>query len=234
MSVPPGRWPELTSVVLPIHDQADHIAGVVRGYLASLEGLGFPVEVVLVTNACRDDSPAVCDALAAEDPRIRHLPIEARGWGAAVRAGLEASEGDLLCYTNSARTTPEILTLLLVYAGVYPNVVVKANRRIRDSRRRRLGSLLYNLECRSLFDLSVWDINGTPKVFPRSFDKLLRLTRDDDLIDAEFAAICRRESYPMLEVPIFSSRRHGGKSTTNYGSAWKMYVGAYRLWQERR
>ena len=63
---------------------------------------------------------------------------------------------------------------------------------------------------------------------------LLALSRDDDLIDAEFVAICRREGYPMLEVPVFSSRRHGGKSTTNYGSAWKMYVGAYRLWQERR
>ena len=33
----------------------------------------------------------------------------------------------------------------------------------------------------------------------------------------------------MLEVPTFSSRRHGGKSTTNLGSAWNMYIGAYRL-----
>ena len=56
-----------------------------------------------------------------------------------------------------------------------PSVVLKANRRIRESRRRRLGSLLYNIECRALFDLSVWDINGTPKIFPRSFDALRAL-----------------------------------------------------------
>jgi hypothetical protein len=112
--------------------------------------------------------------------------------------------------------------------------VIKANRKIRESFQRRAGSLLYNLECRALFDLSQWDINGTPKVFPRAFDKLMALSREDDLIDAEFNAICRREGYAMLEVPIFSSRRHGGKSTTNYGSAVKMYTGAYALWRSMR
>ena len=65
--------------------------------------------------------------------------------------------------------------------GLRPKVVIKANRKIRESWRRRMGYLLYNLECRALFDLSVWDINGTPKVFPRSFTALLNLARDDDL-----------------------------------------------------
>jgi hypothetical protein len=33
----------------------------------------------------------------------------------------------------------------------------------------------------------------------------------------------------MIEVPIFSSRRHGGRSTTSLRSAIKMYLGAYRM-----
>jgi hypothetical protein len=119
-----------------------------------------------------------------------------------------------------------------LYATTYRNVVVKANRKIRDSWRRRLGSLVYNLECRALFDLPTWDINGTPKVFPRSFGKLLELEREDDLIDAEFNAICRREGYQVIEVPVLSTRRHGGTSTTNYGSALKMYWGAWQLWRK--
>jgi hypothetical protein len=91
--------------------------------------------------------------------------------------------------------------------------------------------LLYNLECRALFDLSNWDVNGTPKVFPRSCHKLLDLTLNDDLMDVEFNIVCRQEGYPMLEVPIFSSKRHGGNSTTNLSSALKMYWGAYRISQ---
>jgi hypothetical protein len=148
-----------------------------------------------------------------------------------VRLGLGAARGDLLCYTNSARTTAEDLLLFVLYARSHPDVVLKANRKIRERWTRRLGSLVYNLECRVLFDLSNWDVNGTPKIFPRTFGRLLALSRDDDLIDAEFSMICRREGYPMLEVPIFSSRRHGGRSTTTLRSAVRMYWGAYRLWR---
>jgi hypothetical protein len=165
---------------------------------------------------------------------VRVIHSEKSGWGLAVKLGLREARGELLCYTNSARTSAQDLTLLLLYAIACPNVVIKANRKIRESWHRRLGSLLYNLECRALFDLSYWDINGTPKVFPRAFDKLLALTRDDDLIDAEFNIICRSEGYRTLEVPIFSYLRHGGKSGTNYRSAIKMYWGAIQLWRSMR
>jgi glycosyltransferase involved in cell wall biosynthesis len=219
----------LTSIVLPIHDQAEYIGGIVEDYLPVLARLRRPYEVLLVTNGCTDHSVAVCQQLAAAHPPVEHFDVTRGGWGRAVKAGLRTARGDLLCYTNSARTQPEMLALLLSYAAAYPGVVLKANRRVRDSWRRRAGSLLYNLECRALFDLAAWDINGTPKVFPRSFSRLLALRRDDDLIDAEFNWVCKREGYPLVEVPILATTRRGGKSTTNYASAARMYLGAYRM-----
>ena len=146
-----------------------------------------------------------------------------------MRAGLASADGDLLCYTNSARTHAEILALTLAYALAYPGVVIKANRRIRESRRRRLGSLLYNLECRALFDLAAWDINGTPKVFPRSLRQAAELDAHDDLLDAEFNVVCREEDYPMLEVPMLATNRHGGRSTTNFARRCACTVGACAL-----
>ncbi len=222
----------LVSVIVPVYNQADHIRGVVSDYLESLRRLPGSFELLLITNGCRDNSIEVCDALASEFENVRAIHHDAAGWGNAVIRGIQESRGDLICYTNSARTTAGDLLLPLVYATVYPHVVVKANRKIRSGVLRRLGSLIYNLECRALFDLSVWDVNGTPKVFPRSFSKLLQLKRRDDLIDAEFNVICRREAYPIIEIPVFSSERHGGKSTTSLRSAVGMYVGAYRLWRE--
>jgi hypothetical protein len=118
---------------------------------------------------------------------------------------------------------------MLLYASVHDDCVVKANRKIRENWRRRLGSLLYNLECRFLFDLAYWDINGTPKVFPRSFAPLMNLQQNGDLIDLEFNALCRRQDYQVLEVPIFSTTRHSGRSTTNWRSAYRMYRGAVQL-----
>jgi glycosyltransferase involved in cell wall biosynthesis len=218
------------SVVLPVHNQGDHIEGVLRGFADVLERLARPWEIVVVPNACRDHTVEACAAVAADVPQVSVVDLGAAGgWGRAVKAGLRAARGETLAYTNSARTSPEILTITLAYAMAHPDVVVKANRRVRDNVWRRLGSLLYNLECRALFDLAVWDVNGTPKVFPRQYARLLELEADDDMVDAEFAAVCVREGYPIIEVPMLATTRHGGSSTTGHVSAVRMYVGAVAL-----
>lgn len=222
------------SVVLPVHNQADHITDLVERYVAVLEQHTQAYELLLLTNGCTDDSVERCAELAATHGQVLLIELETGGWGHAVRRGIAESTGELVCYTNSARTSPETLALMLLYATIYPNVVVKANRRVRDNITRRLGSLLYNLESRALFDLSVWDINGTPKIFPRKFEKLLTLERDDDLIDLEFNVVCRREGYAVIEVPILSTQRHGGSSTTSLKSATALYLGALRIARERR
>jgi glycosyltransferase involved in cell wall biosynthesis len=219
----------LVSIVLPVKDQAGFIASIVHRYREALQRSPFAYELILVVNDSSDGSENVCRTLAQEDEGTRMLELDAPGWGRAVKAGLAGAAGDTLCYTNSARTTPEVLTLAILYALVVPDVVVKANRKIRDNWRRRLGSVLYNLECRQLLDLATWDINGTPKVFSRDFSELMSLSRDDDLIDAEFVWTCRRMDYRVLELPVLVNERHGGKSTTNYRSALKMYLGALRF-----
>ena len=219
----------LISLILPVHNQGDYIANIVEEYERELGHLPNPHELILVVNNSRDNSLEVCRALAAKTPSIHTLYSKRGGWGLAVRLGVNTAKGDLICYTNSARTSSNDLLLLLLYAIVNRNVIIKANRKIRDNWTRRFGSLIYNIEVRTLFDLAYWDINGTPKVFPRVFEKLLHLKSDDDLIDAEFNAVCKHEGYPMLEIPIFSTRRHGGKSTTNFKSAIHMYTGAIRL-----
>jgi glycosyltransferase involved in cell wall biosynthesis len=224
------------SVVLPVHKQSDHIATIVSDFTTALRNAGVRFELLLIVNGCppTDTTRDVCATIAEGDSSIRVFEEKLGGWGRAVKRGIREATGDLICYTNSARTTDRDLLISVLYAQGFPESIVKANRRIRESAARRIGSLLYNIECRTLFDLSVWDINGTPKIFPRKYAPLLELTADGDLIDAEFNVVCREHEYPMIEVPIFSSRRHGGKSTTNYSSALNMYVGAFRLYQRRR
>ena len=146
MSAAPETGPTL-SVVLPVHNQADHIALVARAYGDVLGRLVNDYELLLVTNACTDASPRICQELAENDPQVRSIDLaDQGGWGRSVRAGLAESRGLSLCYTNSARTSPDVLALLVSYHCAYPEAVVKASRRVRDSWRRRFGSILYNLE----------------------------------------------------------------------------------------
>lgn len=217
------------SIVLPVYNQADHLAAIVQEYRRELDRLRRPCELILVPNGCRDRSVEIAHRLADAHGDVRVAEASRPGWGHAVRWGIAVARGEIVGYTNLARTSAADLTLLAIYATAYPEVVVKANRKIREGMSRRLGALLYNLECRALFDLSCWDINGTPKFFPRRFDRLLALRRDDDLLDLEFAVTCRTAGYPLIEVPIFSTRRHGGRSTTRLTSAIRLYLGALAM-----
>ena len=225
------------SVILPVYRQADHITSVVREYVAALADLPCSHEILLVVNGPTDDgSLDACRAIEGEYDSIRTLESDVAGWGRAVRVGVEASQGDMICYTNSARTSAKDLMDVLTTAIGQRSAIVKATRKIREGFVRRLGSLLYNLECRALFDLPYWDINGTPKVFPRAFARLLELKCDDDLYDLEFLVTCLEEDHPVISVSTFSAIRHGGKSTTGVRAALRLYRGAIvmrRQWRQR-
>jgi glycosyltransferase involved in cell wall biosynthesis len=208
---------------------------VIEGYLAALQKLPATWEILLVVNGSGgDDSLAVCQELAARNPGLRTIHSPEGGWGRAVKLGIAQAQGDLICYTNVARTGADDLVFAIGTALASPDAVIKANRKFRDSAFRRMGSLLYNLQCRALFNLAYWDINGTPKVFPRKLDKLRSLSRNDDLIDLEFNVVCQEEGYRLLEIPVLCTRRHGGKSTTGIRSAFRLYSGAYQFSRERR
>ncbi|MBI4550164.1 MAG: glycosyltransferase [Candidatus Omnitrophica bacterium] len=222
------------SIVLPVHNQADHLHPLLSHYITVLDRLPFPYELILVANACTDRSPEIVRDLSRRSPQIRGIETERKGWGSSVKLGLRETRGEWVAYTNLARTRAEDLLLAILYAFCNPGQVVKASRKVRLGWSRRLGSFVYNLECRLLFGLLHGDVNGTPKVFPRSCGKLLELQREDDLIDLEFNVVCRREKYPLVEIPIFASRRFGGKSTTNLNSAYRMYAGAVQMWLQSK
>ena len=221
---------QLASVVLPVYNQAEHIGETLHEYADSLARLPFPFELIAVVNGVRRDrSLEICQQAERDLAVVRTLCLDQGGWGRAVRHGLANARGDLICYTNSSRTSAQDLLMFMLFGSVHPDCVIKANRKIRESTRRRLGSLLYNLECRALFDLPYWDINGTPKVFSRQLSHLMELTRNDDLIDLEFNVVCRRNNYRVVEVPIVSVSRHSTGSTTGYGTAMRLYRGAWEM-----
>jgi glycosyltransferase involved in cell wall biosynthesis len=222
------------SLILPIYNQADHIEKIVGEMARELDSLPIGWEILLVPNGCRDGSEDICRSLSREEARILSFVSPKAGWGNAVRYGLQKSRGDTLCFTNSARTAAGALReSISKYLDEQP-CVLKVKRAVRDSIFRKLGSLLYNAENYMLFGINVSDINGTPKIFPRSYAALLDMKEEGDLLDLEFNVICKRNRYRVIEPSVVSTTRHGGKSTTKLSSAWRMYCGSVRLWKELR
>ena len=222
------------SVVLPCRNQGDHIGEILPRYLAPLESLGIPFELITVPNASTDNTQTVIEELACHDPRIRVVVNPLGGWGRSVCAGLDTATGNILTYTNTARTDPVTLPQFIQRYLENSPCLVKARRTLRKSPLRELGSFLYNVEGRALFNIGAHDMNGTPKVFSSDLYHTLQLGAVGDLLDLEIMAKVARLRMPIVEIPVIGFQRHGGKSTTTFKSAWKMYVGALKLWLQLR
>lgn len=217
------------SIILPVYHQADQIQLIVKNYTTSLRTLKMSYELLLIINGNDRSSYEAAKKLTKDNPTVKIVFLKEAGWGNAVLVGLQKAQGKLVCYTNSARTRLEDLLAILRFAEKNPTIVIKATRMLHISPLRKIGSTLYNIECRILLHTPVWDVNGTPKVIPKSVVKKLHLESKDDVIDAELVAKCIALHIPILEVPILFPPRFGGSSTTNYLSAFKMYTGVLRI-----
>lgn len=213
------------SVVLPCRNQADHIGEVLERYAVPLDHIGRPYELVVVPNACTDRTSEVVEKIAATDSRFRVMENPEGGWGLSVQIGLSASRGMHLCYTNSARTEPNQIVALLEFYEKNQPCLAKVRRERRRVFSRGLGSWLYNLEGRILLGITARDVNGTPKIFSRQLWEKLNLSSTGDLIDMELMAKIACLKIPVVEMTVRGFTRHGGTSSTNLKSAWKMYAG---------
>jgi glycosyltransferase involved in cell wall biosynthesis len=225
---------DMVSLVLPCRNQADHIGALLPRYLEPLAALGVPFELVVVPNASSDATQEIVEDLARQDARIRVAVNPAGGWGLSVRVGLEAARGTILAYTNTARTEPDIVPeFVRRFCDEGRRCLVKARREARHAPIREIGSFLYNLEARWFFGVRGGDVNGTPKIFSRELYRDLHLQADGDLLDLELLAAVARRGISVVQMPLQGFQRHGGKSSTNWKSALKMYTGAVGLWMRK-
>jgi dolichol-phosphate mannosyltransferase len=83
------------SVVIPAHNEAGSIAETLQTTIAALDAAGIEHEVLVIDDASVDGTAAVVETAAAEHPEIRCLRSHhPRGFGFAIRSGLERFTGD--------------------------------------------------------------------------------------------------------------------------------------------
>lgn len=89
------------SVIVPVYNTAQYLPACFDSILAqSFEDF----ELVVVDDGSTDESPAICDAYAAKDSRIRVFHQQNGGVSAARNLGVEQAKGDWICYVDSDDT----------------------------------------------------------------------------------------------------------------------------------
>jgi glycosyltransferase involved in cell wall biosynthesis len=87
------------SFVFPCLNEEATLEKVVRQARASLDTLGVPSEVVVADNGSTDRSIHIAQSLGC---RVVNVPV--RGYGAALRAGIEAAHGEYVAFADSDGT----------------------------------------------------------------------------------------------------------------------------------
>jgi len=222
------------SIVFPVMNQEDHIEEVIRTYHKELNKHKFSFELIAVVNCSNDRSFDICKKVSKELLGVKSYVLSGCGYGLGIRYGLKKAKGKYLCYLNCARIHSPDLIRCLKHFNVDKNVLVHGVRIFRKKKIRRFGSLLYNLFFRVIFKIQNRDINGNPNVFSRKTYEKIKLSFDDSMIDLELLESTRVHNIPVVEVPVFDYTRHGGRSTTNFRTIFRLLKELIRYWLKTR
>jgi glycosyltransferase involved in cell wall biosynthesis len=111
------------SIVMPCLNEAETLGACIHKARRFLEEAGVVGEIVVADNGSTDDSRAIASALG-----VRTISVAARGYGAALLAGIAAAKG---------RSNPTIL----MRSGAYRNELYNAHAASAERRNQRLQRL---------------------------------------------------------------------------------------------
>lgn len=218
------------SLVLPAYNEAENIERAVRAAAAAGARAG-SYEVVVVNDGSRDATDEKLAALEAElGPRLRVIRHESnRGYGAALRSGFAAADGDLVFYTDSDNQfdlseLEGTLPLMREWDAVLGYRIAR-----KDARRRLMTSWVFNRLSCAVFGLSVRDLNCSFKLLRREVLRALPLASDDFFIDTELVVRLHRGGFRYVERGVTHLPRVAGRSTVRLSDIPRTLAAVLRM-----
>ena len=204
-----GAGRPLVSVVVPVYNEAATVGQVVDELLE----LELRLEILLVDDGSKDDSPAVLARLAATHQQVKVLTQPRnQGKGAAVRRGINESTGDFLLIQDadleySPKDIPALIDPLLT--GKADAVFGTRLRGGAHAQRAHLfwhyaGNRFLTLLSNVLYNTTISDMEVGYKAFKGDLVRGLTLISNDFRIEPELTAKVLRlgPDIRLYEVPI--------------------------------
>ncbi|HEX9343047.1 MAG TPA: glycosyltransferase [Actinomycetota bacterium] len=195
------------SVVVPFYNELRTLPAVIDRLLAvDFAAMGLETELIFVDDGSSDASRSLLDPAPRDDVRLI-VHDHNQGKGAAVKTGLEAATGDILCIQDAdLEYHPNDLPALIrpILEGAYQ--VVYGNR-FRGSAAglyysHRIANRMLNLMINLAFNRYLEDVYTGYKVFTKEAFSGLSLSAKTFTVEMELTAHFLRQGLVIYEVPI--------------------------------
>ncbi|OGQ23927.1 MAG: hypothetical protein A2138_19390, partial [Deltaproteobacteria bacterium RBG_16_71_12] len=213
--------PVSVSIVIPVRDEAESIAGVVQEVDAALAGRTF--EVIVVDDGSRDGTWSVLERLAADRPSSSFGAVRLRqraGKSAALAAGVARCRADIIVTLDGdGQDDPaEIAPMMaLLDAGEGADVVVGWKQHRIDSWSRRAQSRIFNVAVSLATGVNLRDHNSGLKVARAEVFREVPLYGE---LHRFFTVLAHSRGFRLRETPVKHRARSAGRSKYGAGRAF--------------
>jgi glycosyltransferase involved in cell wall biosynthesis len=203
------------SLVLPCYNEEENAEAAVRDVFTWFLRAGIDGEVIAVNDGSRDRTQQVLEGLQKEFPQLKIVRHERNlGYGAAVRSGCDAAEGEIIGFMDSdGQFRAEDLRILLVHIDEYPFVTGRRRKRADPVIRVIFGKLL-GLMIFLTFGVWIRDVNCGMKIFRRSIWPSIRpVSGLEKFFNTEMFLNLKDQNIPWQQVDVPHYRRERGSPT---------------------
>lgn len=226
------------SIVVPAYNERQRLPPSLDAIRRYVEAGSRRVEVIVVDDGSTDGTAALVEELAAGWAELRVLRLPAnRGKGAAVRAGIAATGGAIVAYTDADLSAPiEQLDALL--AALDHSDVAIASRALpgarllrRQSPAREAAGKLYAAVARALILRGVPDAHCGLKAYRGDVGRAVfsRVREQGILFDIEALLIATRLGATIAQHPAVWSHEPDSRIRFGPGKAWAVAVALARI-----
>jgi glycosyltransferase involved in cell wall biosynthesis len=170
------------SIVIPLYNEEESLPELEAWIRKVMEANGFSYEVVMVDDGSRDDSWAVVEKLAAQNPNIRGIKFRRNyGKSAALNRGFEATKGDVVITMDAdLQDSPEEIPELyrMIKEDGFDMVSGWKQKRHDPVLTKNLPSKFYNWTARRMTGIYLHDFNCGLKAYRKAVVKSIEVYGD--------------------------------------------------------